>query len=150
MNQRAAVERVSATDLYAIRYEVLRVGTPSDDVGFGLDDDPTAVHLAIRDDVGTIVGAASWAEVESPDRPGERALQLRGMAVADSQRGKGLGVALIAAGAELAVARDIALLWANARDSALAFYRAAGFDTVGEGFVTTDTKLPHHRILRRL
>ena len=32
------------------------------------------------------MATSTWLERESPDRPGERALQLRGMAVADSHR----------------------------------------------------------------
>ena len=42
------------------------------------------------------------------------------------------------------------LMWANARDTALGFYAAHGFEAVGDGFVTTDTCLPHHRVLRHL
>ncbi len=41
-------------------------------------------------------------------------------------------------------------MWANARDTALGFYAAHGFEVVGDGFVTTDTRLPHHRVVRPL
>ena len=41
-------------------------------------------------------------------------------------------------------------MWANARDTALAFYEQAGFETVGDGFITPDTALPHHLVIRRL
>ena len=37
-----------------------------------------------------------------------------------------------------------------ARDSALDFYLANGFTVSGAGFRTTDTDLPHHRIVHRL
>lgn len=144
------VERVTAADLHAIRKAVLRDGTPSDDVHFPDDDAAHAVHTAIRDEVGAIVASASWFEVESPDAPGEPALQLRGMAVAPSGRRRGLGERLIATGVGLAAERNIAVVWANARDSALDFYCAVGFDVVGDGFVSADTVLPHHRIIRRL
>lgn len=144
------VELVTAVELHSIRKTVLRDGTPSDNVHLPVDDHADAVHTAIRDGAGTVVASASWSPAESPDAPGEPALQLRGMAVAASARRQGLGERLIATGAELAAERGIAVLWANARDTALDFYRAAGFDVVGDGFVTTDTSLPHHRILRRL
>lgn len=150
LSRQPTVEVVSAEDLHAIRKTVLRDGTPSDDVQFPGDDDADAVHTAIRDAAGTVIASASWFEVESPDAPGAPALQLRGMAVAAGGRRQGLGERLIAAGAALAAERGITLLWANARDTALDFYRAAGFEVVGEGFVTRDTVLPHHRIIRRL
>lgn len=132
-----------------LRRAVLRRGTPTDNVVLPGDDDPGTVHLAVRDG-DAIVATSTWNEAESPDRPGVRALQLRGMAVADSHRRHGLGRLLIEAGVRLAAARGAELVWANARDSALDFYCAAGFEVVGEGFVTSDTALPHHRILRRV
>jgi hypothetical protein len=38
-------------------------------------------------------------------------------------------------------------VWANARDSALGFYERAGFTVAGDGFVTDDTRLPHHAVV---
>jgi hypothetical protein len=57
---------------------------------------------------------------------------------------------MIAAGREDARRRGAVLVWANARDSALDFYLANGFTVSGAGFRTTDTDLPHHRIVQRL
>ena len=72
------------------------------------------------------------------------------MAVSAEHRGRGLGAAMIEAGLEDARARGAVLVWANARDSALDFYTANGFVVVGDGFRTTDTDLPHHRIIQQL
>jgi GNAT superfamily N-acetyltransferase len=73
-------------------------------------------------------------------------VQLRGMAVAPDEQGHGYGAVLLTAGIERFVTTGATELWANARDTALDFYRRHGFEVVGEGFVTRDTGLPHHRI----
>ena len=42
------------------------------------------------------------------------------------------------------------VLWCNARDSAQDFYAKLGFAVHGDGFVTHDTGLPHHVMVRDL
>ncbi len=138
---------VPVADVHDLRRRVLRRGTPSDNVDFAGDDDPRTRHLAVRDRSGEVIATSTWSEQECPDRPGRRALQLRGMAVDDAWQGRGLGVVLLEAGLDLAAAREIDLVWANARDGALGFYTGHGFAVVGDGFVTSDTGLPHHRVL---
>ena len=83
-----------------------------------------------------------------PGGDGGAAVQLRGMAVDPAHRAHGVGGQLLAAGVARAFAGGATCVWANARDSALEFYRRHGFEVVGEGFVTPDTGLPHHRIRR--
>ena len=97
-----------------------------------------------------MIAASTWTPRPFPDRPDEPAVQLRGMAVSAAHRGRGLGAAMIAAGLEDARRRGAVLVWANARDSALDFYVANGFAVVGDGFRTTDTDLPHHRIVQQV
>ena len=141
---------VVVDEIYDLRMDVLRRGTPSDDVDFPYDRDPETRHLAIRDESGAVIAASTWTPRPFPDHPDEPAVQLRGMAVSAEHRGQGLGAAMIEAGVADARARGAALVWANARDSALDFYIASGFVVVGDGFRTTDTDLPHHRIIRQL
>jgi GNAT superfamily N-acetyltransferase len=144
------IVHVAAAELYGIRMDVLRRDTPSDDVHFAHDEDPETRHLAVRDDAGRVIAASTWTPRPSPDLPDEPAIQLRGMAVRAEHRRCGLGAAMIAAGADQARRRGCTVVWANARDSALDFYVANGFTVVGDGFRTTDTDLPHHRIVMRL
>jgi predicted GNAT family N-acyltransferase len=127
---------------------VLRDGTPSDDVTFDADHEATTRHLVVRDVDGAVVATSTWIERASPDHPDAPALQLRGMAVAPERRGQRLGARLIDAGVALAAERGCTIVWANARDSALEFYIAQGFAVIGDGFLTHDTRLPHHRIWR--
>lgn len=142
------VASVPVDEVRPLRRAVLRRGTPDQNVDLPGDHDPATRHLAVRLPGGPIVATSTWLEAESPDRPGEPALQLRGMAVADDHQRRGLAMLLVEAGMSLAAQREVAWVWANARDSALDFYRAAGFEVVGAGFVDHHTELPHHRILR--
>jgi predicted GNAT family N-acyltransferase len=144
------IEEVAVEELYAIRMDVLRCDTPSDNVRFDHDADAETRHLAVRDEAGMVIAASTWTPRPFPDEPGEPAMQLRGMAVRKAHRRLGLGAAMIAAGVSAARRRGFRLVWANARDSALDFYVANGFAVVGEGFRTTDTDLPHHRIVKRV
>lgn len=144
------VVAVDVSETYELRRDVLRRGTPSDNVHLDADDDARTRHLAIRDGDGDIIATSTWLERECPHHPGVGALQLRGMAVRDDHQRRGLGAALIDAGIGLGKHLGVEVIWANGRDTALAFYAANGFHVVGDGFVTTDTKIPHHVIVRRL
>lgn len=147
MTARFVVAAVPVEEVHDLRRRVLRRDTPTDDVDFSGDDDPHTCHLAVRDAAGTVIATSTWSEQECPDRPSRRALQLRGMAVDDGWQRRGLGAVLLAAGMDLAADRGIDVVWANARDTAVAFYLAHGFATSGAGFVTQDTGLPHHRVI---
>jgi GNAT superfamily N-acetyltransferase len=131
-----------------LRLRVLRAGTPSDDPTFAEDGDPTTVHLAAVAN-GEVVAVSTWLQRPWPFAPERAAVQLRGMATDEAVRGTGVGGLLLEEGVRRAFAGGAELVWANARDSALRFYRSHGFDVEGEGFRTHDTQLPHHRVIRR-
>jgi predicted GNAT family N-acyltransferase len=136
-------------DTHALRREALRTGTPSDEVVFDGDELATTFHLGIRAD-GAIVAISTWMERRYPDRPADRAYQLRGMATVDTLRGSGLGTRLLDAGLERCRSAGAALVWARARDAALSFYERHGFTTVGRGYVDLTTGLPHHDVIKPL
>jgi GNAT superfamily N-acetyltransferase len=144
------VEDVTSDETRELRRFVLRRGTPTDNVTFSTDDRPGTRHLAIRDDAGTVIATSTWFESEAPTAPGVRAVQLRAMAVHDDYQGRGLGAILIEAGTAYAMSLGAALAWANARDTALGFYTNEGFEVVGDGFLTEDTRIPHHVVVRVL
>lgn len=145
------VVAISAAQAYDLRYRVLRVGTPSSVVEYVEDASPTTRHLGIR--LGDrIVAITTWIDQASPDAPEAIGVQLRGMATDPARhvRGRGLGSLLLRAGIAAATDGGADVVWANARDSALDFYRSHGFHVSSDAFMTSDTALPHHRILLRL
>ncbi len=112
------------------------------------DDAPGAWHVGAYHD-GDLLGIAS-VYIEAP--AGETdpcAYRLRGMAVLPRAQGQGYGRALVQACLRHVRAHGGNLLWCNGRVSVLGFYRALGFEPVGEPF-----DLPfsgaHFRLVRRV
>lgn len=139
------VVELTAEETHPLRLEVLRGDTPSKSVSFAEDDAPGTVHLGVR--VGdALVAISTWIPRPHHDEP---AVQLRGMAIAPDLQGRGVGAMLLEAGCERAAA-IAPLVWARARDTALAFYLRHGFVVEGDGFIDEHTAKPHHLITRRL
>lgn len=144
MSQPRVVE-ISTEETYPLRLSVLRFDTPTKDVAFAEDNAPGAMHLGVRVDE-ELVAISSW--IPRP-HDGHPAMQLRGMATARHLQGTGLGGLLVEAGCARAAASDAHVVWARARDTALAFYLRHGFVIEGDGFVDDATQLPHHLVVRR-
>jgi len=147
------VVELTADQTHPLRLAVLRFDTPTKDVVFPEDDWPGVRHLGLR--VGNqLVAVSSWVPRPRPTShggfDGEQAVQLRGMATLRMVQGQGYGGLLLEAGCTRMLTAGTPLVWARARDAALAFYLRHGFEVVGEGFVDANTQLPHHLIVRRL
>ncbi len=141
------VVRLTAEETHGLRLDVLRRDMDTQVVTFPEDADPAAVHLGVRDG-DELVATSTWIPRPYEGRP---AVQLRGMATAWDRQGTGLGGVLIDAGVAHARSIGVHVVWANARDSALAFYERHGFEVAGDGFNdASTTKLPHHVVVRHL
>jgi len=140
------VVELTADDTHPLRLAVLRADTPTKEVAFAEDAWPGAVHLGVRID-DRLVAVSTWV----PRQLGERAgVQLRGMATATAVQGTGVGGLLVEEGCRRMQAAGHRLVWARARDAALAFYLRHRFTVEGEGFVDETTQLPHHLVTRAL
>ena len=137
------IDRLTTAETYALRQSVLRDGTTSDVVTFEGDDDPDTVHLGWRHE-GDVLAISTWMHRSYYVRPAVDAYQLRGMATAPSIRGTGIGSQVLLAGIEHCRHHRAQAVWARARDSAVEFYEAHGFDVVGDGYVDGETGEPHH------
>jgi GNAT superfamily N-acetyltransferase len=141
---------VDAQTTRPLRREVLRPSWPVDTPVHG-DDDPTAVHLGTFTDDGDLVAACILLPRAYPVRPDvDGAWQLRGMATATSEQGRGLGSALLTAARAEVAARGGRLLWCEARSSAVRFYERNGFTVDGPEYAHAETGAPHHRMSRRV
>ena len=140
------VVELAAGETHPLRLAVLRHDTPTKEVSFPEDTWPGVVHLGLRVD-GELVATSSWVPRELDGRVG---VQLRGMATARHLQGSGLGGFLLEAGFERMATAGHHLVWARARDAALAFYLSQGFVIEGDGFVDETTHLAHHLVTRRL
>jgi predicted GNAT family N-acyltransferase len=98
--------------------------------------DIACLHLLARSSDGKPIGAARL----SPDG------RIGRMAVLPAWRGRGVGMALVAAAVELAKELDMDKVELHAQCHASAFYRNAGFREVGEVFM--DAGIPHIRMVQ--
>jgi GNAT superfamily N-acetyltransferase len=99
------------------------------------DEDPTAVHLAQLDAAGDVSAAVSYLPHPCPEHPGVRAIYLWGMAVSPSVQGRGSGRRLMAEVLKRAGTAGMAMLWLDARDSAVGFYEKCGGAAVGDPYM---------------
>lgn len=145
-----AIVELTLDQTHPLRLDVLRHDTPTKNVSFPEDGWPGTRHLGVLDG-GVVVGISTWVPRPFDVMPDVAAFQLRGMATARSHQGRGVGAALLEAGCRQALDAEAELVWANARDTALAFYTAHGFAVVGEGFIdASTTQMPHHLVVRHL
>ena len=142
-----SVVELALAETYDLRRRVLRAGTPSDDVTFPEDSRPGTFHLGVRAPDGSPIATATFCLAATPWRPGASAVQLRGMAVDHGAQQHGLGRTLLLAAIERVRGDGAEVLWANARDTALGFYERLGMSVVGDGYLTSDTRLPHHVVV---
>ena len=143
------VDEITAPDTHAIRLAVLRADMESKVVDFAEDNWPGVWHLGVRGPTG-LVAVSSWIPRERSTFPGVPAVQLRGMATLQHVQGNGLGGLLVEAGCARAATSGARVVWANARDAAMAFYLRHGFTIDSEGFIEPVTQLPHHVIVRHV
>lgn len=144
---------VDAKDLWELRRVVLRQGDPAATVSHPHDDDPTSFHVATRVG-GHVVACASLYRASAPLGLADATdsdYQLRFMAVDPLFQGRGLGRRVLGEGERVVREEGTRLLWANARDSALGFYRTLGWSVVeGSEFVSDETRLAHSVITKYL
>jgi GNAT superfamily N-acetyltransferase len=146
MSDTIEFRRADVREIIDLRHAVLRKGFPREAAMFAGDDEPTTRHFAAVAD-GRVIGCAT-IHLNSYD--GQAAWQLRGMAVEQGFRSRGVGSLLLDA-VEQSVRQDspIRLMWANARTPARPFYQRNGWAVVSEEFVVPESG-PHFRMVRRL
>ncbi|MDQ3945649.1 MAG: GNAT family N-acetyltransferase [Actinomycetota bacterium] len=142
------VASVEAGQTHDLRRRVLRDGRPENLV-FPEDDRPGAFHLGVRETPGgPLLAVASFSPEESAHRPGRSAVRLRGMATEQTRQGQGIGRRLLEEAVDRLRHDGVEVLWGNARDSALSFYRRLGFEVLGPGFLAGPAgDIPHHVVL---
>ena len=116
------------------------------------DEDPTARHFCAMDADGEVIGIGSLQQVDRVAGQGpfvSPGLRLRGLAVIDSWRGKGIGAALVAHMVEVGVAAGCAEAWANARRRNLRFFERNQFQLMSAEFEITGVG-PHVVVARKL
>ena len=134
-----------AAETFALRRAVLRNGDESATVHVSLDDEPTSLHVGVKDERGKVVAVSSYHRSPCAYRPdASRPYQLRWMATDPAFQFQGLGEAVIRDAISRLRTAGADLVWANARDTAVDFYLRIGFIAVpGSGHMNEEIHLPH-------
>jgi len=120
-------QRVDAHQVRPLRHRVLREGRPFESCFFDRDTDPDVWHMAL---VGNVDATVEAVLTLIPDGAG--VFQLRGMAVAPEQHGRGLGSMLLQQSLkQLLWTHPEAKVWCHARRNAVSFYQKNGFISEG-------------------
>jgi len=128
------IKEIPASQIYAVRREVLRPGKPPEECVVPGDTLDSTLHLGLFEDQ-QLVAVVSFMKSSSNKFDHQHQYQLRGMAVLENYMGKGYGAALLQEGEKKLRKRETPLLlWFNARDYAVGFYEKFGYQTIGEKF----------------
>lgn len=139
------IRRASANEVVHLRHSVLRAGLPRHTAIFPGDDEPTAQHF-VAEHQAEIIGCVTLHLNEWQSDP---AWQLRGMAVADGFRNRGVGSKLLAAIEQSVRENPPPLLWCNARVPASRFYQNHGWQITSDVF-DIPTAGPHVKMIKRI
>jgi predicted GNAT family N-acyltransferase len=135
MTTEPRILKIAAEDTYSVRRPVLRPNRPAEECIFEGDLDPQTFHLGIYIE-DTLAGVASFMHTPHPAFNAPIQFQLRGMAVLPNFQKRALGEKLLLEG-ELLLKKQFqnALLWFNARESAVDFYKKYDYQTEGDFFM---------------
>ena len=134
------VRAVPAAETLPLRQQVLRPHQTLDELREPDDDTAASASFVAVDGTGEVVGTGVVSRRPPPWTPAGDGdgWQVRAMAVAPGQRGRGVGRAVLDALLAHVDAAGGDTVWCNARVPAAAFYERAGFTVVGEPFDLPD------------
>ena len=125
------VKVIEAKDTYFIRKEVLRKGIDLP-FKFARDFEDSTFHLGFFFNE-ELMGIASFMKSDNNNFE-KNQYQLRGMATLKKVRGKGAGIMLIDKAVKMLKEKGVNVLWCNAREVAVDFYKKQGFQVLGGSF----------------
>ncbi len=125
------IKQITPIETYTLRLEVLK--TNADYIyQYQGDFDEKTVHYGAFD-ADKNIGIITLMENENPLFQGKQ-MQLRGMAVATNAQNKGIGKTLVQKVIKISNAKEAKILWCNAREQVVDFYKKQGFQIEGERF----------------
>lgn len=127
------IKIIPSKETYSVRQPVLRAGKPIESCLFDGDDLETTVHFGLYYDE-LLVGIVSVFENKNVLFKDILQIQIRGMAVLEEYQNKKLGNFLINNVEKYATFQNIPLIWFNARENAVGFYKKLGYEIIGTSF----------------
>jgi GNAT superfamily N-acetyltransferase len=130
-------KRITTAETYLVRHPVLRKGKPIESCAFNGDDLHSTQHFGLFD-ADRLIGVLSLFVEKCDLFETETQLQFRGMAVLESEQNKGFGEQLMRYAESQITVSSPYLIWLNAREKAISFYKKMGYQSIGEPFTIGD------------
>jgi predicted N-acetyltransferase YhbS len=127
------IRQIPACETYPMRHTILRPHQSFEACIYQGDEEETTFHLGAFSE-GKLISIGTFLKVSSPKFDGVFQYQLRGMATDPQYRRQKAGSALMAEAEKLLRAKDVNLLWCNARLGVKDYYTHIGFTQVGDVF----------------
>ena len=119
-------------DVIPLRHRILRKGRPIETASFVEDQFNSTIHFCLFNEQNQIICCLTITPNFYKNRD---AWQLRGMATDQHFQGKGIGSLLVKKSIEFVQNEEKkALIWCNARESAVGFYEKLGWNIDSERF----------------
>ena len=131
------VKKITALETYIVRQEVLRKGKPIETCHFNGDDATITTHFGLFENEN-IIGVVSVFKTNSLLFSEKTQFQIRGMAVLENFQSKGYGEQLLKAAENFCWQEKANLIWFNAREKAVSFYKKSGYTVLGDSFNIPD------------
>ncbi len=131
------IKKISSSATYPVRHEVLRKGKTIETCQFKGDDDENTVHFGLYQKE-QLIGIISIFKEPSILFSEKNQFQIRGMAVLEEFQGKGFGAELVKAAENYCINQNVDLIWFNAREKAVPFYKKLDYTSIGDSFLIPD------------
>jgi len=149
------IVEIASKQTLILRQRILRQKLKPQDCYFPGDDDATTFHLGCKVDgqemtgqqEDDLVGIVSMYKRANDEVHSGCGYQIRAMASDERMRGKGVGLKLLVAAQSKAFDDGADYVWANARATAVGFYKKAGYEVHGAEFEIVGVG-PHYLISR--
>tara|TARA_B100001778_G_scaffold286809_1_gene254302 strand:+ start:233 stop:691 length:459 start_codon:yes stop_codon:yes gene_type:complete len=143
------IKKINAEKTFQIRHPILRKGLPLDSCKFENDENENSIHLCAIENNELIAVISALPNI-CPFFPKKKAFQIRGLAVIEKFRRRGIASALIKE-TEITLRNkfSIELIWLNSRTIASKLYLVNNYIPHGDPF---EIKIsgPHQRFYKLL
>ncbi len=135
-----SIKIIDAKKTHQVRHAVLRVGKPIESCVFEDDDLKTTIHIGIfvKDE---LIGVCSFLKNNHDLISETSQYQLRGMAILKTFQGLGFGKIILNYGELQLKNIGVKIVWCNAREIAVNFYKKNGYQITGNPFNIKDIGL---------
>ena len=142
------IKKISPFETIIVRHPVLRAGKPIESCNFEGDDLPSTVHFGLNLQ-NQLIAVISAFEVKNKLFTEENQYQIRGMAVLEKFQKKGFGEQLLNYCENEIRIKKGELIWFNARETAVDFYKKSGYEIIGGQFEIPDVG-PHFILFKKI